>query len=69
MGKQIVQQYSNGYDNLLLKFTGALEGNSKVIGDFLEELSKRELSDKDKKQLKSIKRELGRIDASLEDIE
>ena len=37
-------QPSNGYDNLLLKFTGALEGNSKVIGDFLEELSKRILS-------------------------
>lgn len=62
-------QPSNGYDNLLLKFTGALEGNSKVIGDFLEELSKRKLSQQDKKQLKSIKKELGRIDASLEDID
>lgn len=62
------RQPSNGYDNLLLKFTGALEGNSKVIGDFLEELSKRELTPQDKKQLKSIKKELGRIDASLEDI-
>ena len=62
-------QPNNGYDNLLLKFTGALEGNSKVIGDFLEELSKRKLTPQDKKQLKSIKKELGRIDASLEDIE
>lgn len=64
-----MQQSNSGYDNLLLKFTGALEGNSKVIGDFLEELSKRNLSPKDKKQLKSIKKDLGRIDSALEDIE
>lgn len=64
-----MQQPSDGYDSLLLKFTGALEGNSKVIGDFLEELSKRKLSAQDKKQLKSIKKELGRLDAYLEDIE
>lgn len=63
------QQPNGGYDSLLLKFTGALESNSKVIGDFLEELSKRELSIKDKKQLKSIKKELSKIDASLDGIE
>lgn len=60
---------NNNFDNLLLRFTGALEGNSKVIGDFLEELSNRNLSAKDKKQLNTIKKELKRIDSSLNDIE
>lgn len=57
-----------GYDSLLLGFTNALEDNSKIIGDALEALASRKLSEKDKKELRSIKRDLKRIDSSLNNL-
>ena len=59
---------SNGYDSLLLNFTEALEDNSKIIGDALQALTERELSNKDKKELKKIQKELKSIDRGLSGI-
>ena len=45
---------SDGYDALISRFTAALEDNSKIIGDALQALAGRELSESDKKELKKI---------------
>lgn len=43
----------------------ALEDNSEIITEMLEELSKRELSASDKKELKSINRSIESLDNQL----
>lgn len=58
----------NGYDSLLLNFTTALEDNSKIIGDALEALTERSLSEQDKRELRKLKKELKKIDSSLSSI-
>jgi len=58
----------NGYDSLLLNFTAALEDNSKIIGDALEVLTGRDLSEQDKRELRKLKKELRKIDSSLSSI-
>ena len=60
---------SNGYDDLISGFTAALEDNSKIIGDALQALTGRELSEQDKKALKKIKKELKQIDNELSILE
>ena len=60
---------SNGYDDLISNFTAALEDNSKIIGDALQALTKRKLSEQDKKALKKIKKDLKQIDSELSILE
>ena len=66
MGEKLV---SNGYDSLMSGFILALEDNSKIIGDTLEALSEKDLSEVDKRELRKIKKELNKIDSSLSSLE
>lgn len=55
-------------EQLLNVHTQALENNSESIVEILELLSSKELSEKDKKVLRDIKRELKGIDKTLDSL-
>jgi hypothetical protein len=59
------QKPEDNFSNLVDSYTYALKDNSDIIVNMLEELSKRELSDTDIKDLKKINRELNSIDKQL----
>ena len=59
---------SKGMEQLLNVHTQALENNSESIVEILELLSSKDLSVKDKKVLKDIKRELKGIDKTLDSL-
>ena len=56
---------SDGFSVLIDSYTNALKDNSDIITEMLEELSKRELSEGDKRDLKKINRELSSIDKQI----
>lgn len=58
-----------GFESLLSVHTNALEQNSKSIVEILELLADKNLSVKDKKDLKSLKRTLSSIDGSLDNLD
>ena len=60
---------TNGYDSLIAGFTQALEDNSRIIGDALQVLTTKKLSESHKKELARIKKELKKIDENLSIIE
>ena len=55
----------DGFSALIDGYTVALEDNSLMITSMLEELSKRELSEDEKKALTSIGKNLERIDKGI----
>lgn len=59
---------NKGMEQLLNVHTQALEDNSESIVEILKLLSSKELSVKDKKVLKDIKRELKGIDKTLDSL-
>ena len=59
---------SKGMEQLLNVHTQALEDNSESIVEILELLASKDLSAKDKKVLKDIKRELRGIDKTLDSL-
>ena len=70
-GRRILQKKSKankGMEQLLNVHTQALENNSESIVEILELLSSKELSEKDKKVLRDIKRELKGIDKTLDSL-
>ena len=70
-GNRNLQKKSNtskGMEQLLNVHTQALENNSESIVEILELLSSKDLSVKDKKVLKDIKRELKGIDKTLDSL-
>ena len=70
-GNRNLQKKSNtskGMEQLLNVHTQALEDNSESIVEILELLASKDLSAKDKKVLKDIKRELKGIDKTLDSI-
>ena len=66
--KNSESQISNGFSDLMGSYIIALEENSEDIALMLEMLKDKKLSERDKKFLKSFKRQLKEIDSSLEDI-
>ena len=56
---------NNAYEGLVVGYTQALQSNSDDIVLALSELTKKKLSEKDKKALKSITKNLKRIDNNL----
>lgn len=60
---------NKGFESLLSVHTNALEENSKSIVEILEILTDKELSVKDKKALKKIKRSLSLIDDELDNLD
>lgn len=70
-GNRNLQKKSNtskGMEQLLNVHTQALEDNSESIVEILELLASKDLSAKDKKVLKDIKRELRGIDKTLDSL-
>ena len=59
---------SKGMEQLLNVHTQALENNSESIVEILELLSSKDLSEKDKKVLRDIKKELKGIDKTLDSL-
>ena len=59
---------NKGMEQLLNVHTQALENNSDSIVEILELLSSKELSEKDKKVLRDIKKELKGIDKTLDSL-
>ena len=59
---------NSGMEQLLNVHTQALEDNSESIVEILELLASKDLSSKDKKVLKDIKRELKGIDKTLDSL-
>ena len=59
---------NKGMEQLLNVHTQALEDNSESIVEILELLASKDLSAKDKKALKDIKRELKGIDKTLDSL-
>lgn len=59
---------NKGMEQLLKVHTQALENNSESIIEILELLSSKDLSAKDKKVLKDIKKELKGIDKTLDSL-
>lgn len=56
----------NGYEQLVINYTDALQLNSNIIIQALNELTKKDLSAKDKRTLKKLGRTLKKIDNNLE---
>lgn len=70
-GREVLQRESKankGMEQLLNVHTQALEDNSESIVEILELLSSKDLSVKDKKVLKDIRRELKGIDKTLDSL-
>lgn len=63
--KQTQKIKKDGFSSLMDSYIFALEDNSEIITEMLEELSKRELSASDKKELKSINRSIESLDNQL----
>ena len=63
--KQTQKLKQDGFSSLMDSYIFALEDNSEIISEMLEELSKRELSPSDKKELKSINKEIQSLDNQL----
>ena len=59
---------NKGMEQLLNVHTQALENNSESIVEILELLSSKELTQKDKKVLRDIKKELKGIDKTLDSL-
>ena len=59
---------NKGMEQLLNVHTQALENNSESIVEILELLSSKDLSEKDKKVLRDIKKELKGIDKTLDSL-
>ena len=55
----------DGFSSLMDAYIHALEDNSNIITDMLEELSKRELSEADKNELKQLDKGLAKLDKQL----
>ena len=69
--REVLQKESKankGMEQLLNVHTQALENNSDSIVEILELLSSKELSEKDKKVLRDIKKELKGIDKTLDSL-
>lgn len=56
---------NDGFSALIDSYTYALEDNSELIAEMLNELSKRDLSKEDKNELKEINRDLEKLDKQL----
>ena len=56
----------NGYEQLVINYTRALQLNSDIIVQALNELTTKELSVNDKKKLKKLSRALKKINNNLE---
>ena len=54
-----------GFSALVDTYTEALNENSNMIEEMLTELTKRELSDEDKKTLQNIEKQLEQIDKDI----
>ena len=70
-GREVLQRESKankGMEQLLNVHTKALEDNSESIVEILELLTSKDLSAKDKKALRDIKRELKGIDKTLDSL-
>ena len=70
-GRELLQRESKankGMEQLLNVHTQALENNSESIVEILELLSSKELTQKDKKVLRDIKKELKGIDKTLDSL-
>lgn len=63
--KQTQKIKQDGFSSLMDSYIFALEDNTEIITEMLEELSKRELSEEDKKELKSINRGIESLDNQL----
>lgn len=63
--QQSLKSSDDGFSALIDSYTYALEDNSEIIAEMLEELSKRELSKDDKNSLKEINRDLEKLDKQL----
>ncbi len=63
--KQSIASSDDGFQALIDSYTYALEDNSELIADMLEELSKRKLTAADKNSLKEIDRDLKSLDRQL----
>ena len=63
--KQSTVSSDDGFSSLIDSYIYALEDNSGIIEDMLEELSKRKLSAADKNDLKEIDKNLKSIDKQL----
>ena len=69
--REVLQKESKankGMEQLLNVHTQALENNSDSIVEILELLSSKELSEKDKKVLRDIKKELKGMDKTLDSL-
>ena len=56
---------SDGFSSLLDSYVYALEDNSEIIAEMLEELSKRKLTKADKDELKQLDKDLLKLDNQL----
>lgn len=56
---------SDGFSSLLDSYVYALEDNSEIIAEMLEELSKRNLTKADKDELKQLDKDLVKLDKQL----
>lgn len=57
-----------GFVSLVDSYTSALENNSSIISSMLDELTKRELTEDEKKSLRSIEKDLKRIDKGISNL-
>lgn len=57
-----------GFDSLINVHTKALEDNSKSLIELLQIISEKELSEREKNQLKAIKKDLNSIDKRIDNL-
>ena len=60
-----VEKMTDSFSILMDSYTVALEDNSLIISAMLEELSKRELSEEERKAIKSIGKDIEKIDKGI----
>ena len=63
--QQSQQENKDGFSSLIDAYTYALQDNTEIISQMLEELAKRKLSKKDKDDLKKISREFNSIENQI----
>ena len=59
---------NSGFDNLISSHTAALQENSDMIVRMLKELSKKQLSASNKKEIQFIKKELNRLNKEIDNL-
>lgn len=65
---KVKSSMEEGFVSLVDSYTSALENNSSIISSMLDELTKRELTEDEKKSLRSIEKDLKRIDKGISNL-